>query len=441
MEKITNEKKPRNPRGQLSDFVLKILAIIIAVIIWFALSITQYPTVNKTIINVPVDFSMSGTTAESKGLSALGYKDISVDVEIQGMNYEIGAYTANDLVATVNLDSVTREGTYDLEINVKSAHSADKCTIVSVDPETVEVKFDRIDSAKFPVSVSAPNVSAADGYTLKEIVSSPAEIEIQGPENELERIDKVVAVYAENMTLSEDASVSTDSLLFYDADDNLLDSSNYTLSSKRLDLSFVVYRKVTAELSAEFINVPPDFDLDSLPYTIVPGTLQIITPQLDGPPTEDIKLSAVSLYDIARGKIFKSYIDEMLSSGEINQSGVEQVELSFNFSDYDQKTFQLPADQVTFINTPVGKSVSIDAEQIANVTIFGPKSAIDELKLSDLTAQIDLSDVSANGSVSHEIVIYSKKYHNVWNIGTHEAVITVNDRTVTSSQNSSGSKD
>ena len=68
-------------------------------------------------------FSLDGTQAKEKGLSALNYKDISVDVEIKGMNYEIGSYTAADLVATVNLDDVTKEGTYDLDIDVKSSHS------------------------------------------------------------------------------------------------------------------------------------------------------------------------------------------------------------------------------------------------------------------------------------------------------------------------------
>lgn len=53
-------------------------------------------------------FSLDGTQAKEKGLSALNYKDISVDVEIKGMNYEIGSYTAADLVATVNLDDVTK---------------------------------------------------------------------------------------------------------------------------------------------------------------------------------------------------------------------------------------------------------------------------------------------------------------------------------------------
>ena len=83
MEKVKKAKK-ENRHG--ADFGLRILSIIIAVIIWFALSITQYPTINKTITNVPVVFSLDGTQAKEKGLSALNYKDISVDVEIKGMN-------------------------------------------------------------------------------------------------------------------------------------------------------------------------------------------------------------------------------------------------------------------------------------------------------------------------------------------------------------------
>lgn len=431
MEKMTQEKKSEKrsggPRKELSDFVLKITAVIIAIIIWFALSITQYPTVNKTITNVPVDFSMHGTTAETKGLSALGYKDISVDVEIQGMNYEIGTYTASDLIATVNLDSVNKEGTYELDIDVRSSHSADKCSVISVTPETVEVKFDRIDSASFGLQISAPNVSAAEGYTLKESTTSPENIEVSGPENELERIDRVVAVYAESRVIDEDTTVSTDSLLFYDADDNLLDSSNYTLSAKKADINFVVYKKVTAQISVEYTDVPPGFDTSSLPLNINPESLSIITPQLDAASTEDIKLKAVSLYKLIPGQRNKFDIDSLLSAGEINQSGVDQIELSIDSNTYDKRTFQIPTKNIQYKNVPEGKEVAAESDQITNITMIGPKEYIEKLKVSDLTAEIDLSDISANGSISHEVVIYSGSYHNIWNIGTHEVVINVSD--------------
>ena len=49
MEKVKKAKK-ENRHG--ADFGLRILSIIIAVIIWFALSITQYPTINLSLIHI-----------------------------------------------------------------------------------------------------------------------------------------------------------------------------------------------------------------------------------------------------------------------------------------------------------------------------------------------------------------------------------------------------
>ncbi len=439
MEKEVKNKNKNTKGGVLSDFAMRILSVVIAVIIWFALSITQFPTTTKTITKIPVDFSMSDTTAEAKGLSALGYKDITVDVEIQGMNYEIGTYTENDLVASVNLDEVTKAGTYQLDIDVKSAHATDRCKILSVTPSTVEVKFDQIDTISMDISVSAPNVSAEEGYTLWETSVQPGSIQISGPENELEKIARVEAVYSDVQTLSDDFTVTTDTLLLYDDQNNLLGSSDYTIENTLVNIKFVVYKKVTSTLVPQFTNQPPNFDISSLPITLSADTIQLITPQLDASSTEELMLSPISMYDITRGKTFKTDISSLLSSGEINQSGIEQVELSIDLSGYSTATFSIPAANVKFVNLPVGKTAKLDNEQIMNVTLIGPSEVIEKLKLKHLVAEIDLSDVSANGSISHEVKIYSDRFNNIWNIGTHEAVLTVSDISAANSSASDSS--
>lgn len=439
MEKTVKTKKTRTTGGALSDFALRILSLAIAVIIWFALSITKFPTFTKTVLNVPVDFSMTGTTAESKGLNAMNFSDMTVDVEIEGMNYEIGTYTANDLVATVNLDEVTKQGTYKLAIDVRSSHSTDQCKILSINPSTVEVKFDLIDTVSIPVTVSAPNVSAAEGFMLKETKVQPKNIEVSGAENELERIARIEAEYSDSLSLSEDQTVTTSTLKFYDEDDNLLNTENYTIADKLVSIEYVVYKKVTASFMPQFTDVPPGFDIGSLPVTLSQESIQIISPSLQAEPEEEMRLNAISFYDITQGAVFKTDISTLLSIGEVNQSGIEQVEVGFDLDGYLTKTFTIPAKNVTFINQPAGKTVTVDTEQIAGVTIIGPGDIVMELKRSDLKAVIDLSDVSANGSVSHEVKIYSDTYNKVWNIGTHEVVITMSDRAADSSSRSDSS--
>ena len=82
MEKI---KKVLPPKNHESDFVLRILAVVIAIIIWVVLSITQYPTTTIQIANVPVVFALDGTKANDKSLSPINLpNNLTVNVEIKG---------------------------------------------------------------------------------------------------------------------------------------------------------------------------------------------------------------------------------------------------------------------------------------------------------------------------------------------------------------------
>ncbi|MBR1864696.1 MAG: hypothetical protein IJ806_11485, partial [Ruminococcus sp.] len=264
-----------------TDLSLRILAFTIAVIVWFILSITQYPTVTKTIKDIRVEFNMAGTAAEEKGLEALNYKDITVDVEIKGMNYEIGNYDANDLIATVNLDSVTKEGKYMLDIDVRSVHTTDRCTVVSVTPETHEVEFDRITQKTLQVTAEAPLITAEDGYTLKDKTVSPAEITVEGPKKDLDKISSVSARISKSKKISEDTDMAADDLVFYDEDDAKADTSKFTvIGSSDYTVEFQVYKKKTINLNVGITGAPQDFDISSLPMSLSEDSISVITPHL-----------------------------------------------------------------------------------------------------------------------------------------------------------------
>ena len=403
MEKVKKAKK-ENRHG--ADFGLRILSIIIAVIIWFALSITQYPTINKTITNVPVVFSLDGTQAKEKGLSALNYKDISVDVEIKGMNYEIGSYTAADLVATVNLDDVTKEGTYDLDIDVKSSHSTDKVTVVSVNPDTVSVEFDRLTTKTIPLTAEAPLISAEEGYILKETTTSPSEITVEGPKNDLDNISKAVAQISKSKKISEDTTINTQDIVFYDDDDNVVDPSKIEVKdTKSVDVNFVIYKKKTAKLKVDISNCTDNFDVSS--------------------DTETLTIGSIKLSEINLAKVFSFKIP--LNSGEINMNGDENVRVSFDSEGYTSKEFTITSDHIIATGKPSGKSTEIETKKLTNVKVYGPEDVINNLKDSDLYAEVNLSDIIDSGSYAREAIIYSPTYNNVWGFGKNEIQIVVSD--------------
>lgn len=407
-----------------SDLGQRILAIALAIIIWMILSITQYPTISKTVSSVPVDLTLTGTIAEEKGLSALNFKDMTVDVIIEGMNYEIGSYAASDLTATVDVSSVTKKGTYKLDIDVKSAHSADKVSILSITPETVEVQFDAITSKEFDLSPSAPNISAEDGYSLGTVSCAPDKISITGADNDLSKIAKAYAVVDNSMSLSEDRNMTTNKIVLFDKNDNELDSSLYQFPDEEYTLSFPIFKKKTGNLKVDFTGVPAGFDMSALKYSISDNPIALLTSDLDDKNEEDITVGSIPLSELDLEKIYT--FDIPFSAGETSAEGITSVKVTFDKEGFTSKSFSIPKSQFEVLNNPSGKKVSFDTGKLTDVVIYGPENVISKLKADDLTAQIDLSDIGTSaGSMIKNATIYSSKYRNVWCVGTNEIQITI----------------
>ncbi|MBQ8107386.1 MAG: hypothetical protein IJ129_01400, partial [Ruminococcus sp.] len=338
MEKVKtgSAKKKGSLKDKGTNLSLKILALIIAVISWFVLSITQYPTVTRTITNVHVDFNMEGTKAQEKGLEALNYKELTVDVEISGMNYEIGSYSNNDLTATVDLDEVTKAGTYTLDIDVKSTHSTDRCTVLSVSPETITVSFDKITTKVIDVTTEAPEVTAADGYTLKESKISPEQVTIEGPEKVIEKIDRAAARITQSQQLSQDTVINTSDVVFYDSSDNIADTSTFSIKGeKSFDVDFVIYKKKTLEINVDISRTPIGFDKSSVPMILSDDSVYVITPDYDDEEVEQVTLGNIPLNQIDLNKTFDFKVET--DEKEVNVHSIETVTVSFDSEGYTSR--------------------------------------------------------------------------------------------------------
>ncbi len=418
------QDKPKRKRHG-ADFGLRIIAIIAAIIVWFILAITQYPTINRTINDVPVNLSLDNTIAKEKGLSALNFKDLKVDVEIKGMNYEIGNYKSSDLVATVDVSKVTKEGQYVLDIDVKSAHSSDNCTIVSVSPSTIAVEFDRITEKKLPIEIESPYISAADGFTLKDATVSPNEITIQGPENSLAKVTRAVAKINMTSKLSEDTSIKADAIILYDKDNNTVTDSSITRDTDQVFMAnFIVYKKKTLKLKVDITGAPENFDVSSLPITYSQQEITIITPKLNDSDVETITVGSLPLSQIRLG--LEQTYDIPLSAGEVNNSGDSKVTITIDSQDYTTNIYKV--SQIIPKNKPEGKQVDIETVSLPTVTIIGPKQELDALQPNDLVASVDLSDITKDGSYSKVAMVSISGHRSVWCFGTNEVQVVVSEK-------------
>ena len=420
MEKI---KKFKSLIDFESDLFVRILAVIIAVIVWVVLSITKYPTTTLKIASVPVIFSLDGTKAEANGLRAVGYNDITTMVEIQGMKYEIGGYTNKDIIASVNVDQVTKEGTYSLKISAVPASTSDQCKVLSCSPDTVDVTFEHYGQETFPITAQAHSVTAADDLVIRHTTVSPSEVTITGSDENLNKIEKVVANISDSKELSENTTLSTSDLVFYDKYNKRLSSEDYTVDNKNFDVIFTLFKQVNAELSIDFEDTPPGFDLNSLPYSLSEDNVQIWTSDLDAKSDTKKTLGSISLKDVNLEKSYEFNIP--LDSGEENAGESDKIQVTFDGSGYTSKEINLSKSSFTFVNKSTGKNVTVSSPNAIKPVIYGPESVISELEASDLTAEINLNNISKSGDYTLPITIYAKKYNTVWCYGTYKARVII----------------
>ena len=127
-----------------NNMAIVIYAVIISVILWFVISITIYPTTPKTFNNVPLDIDITGTSAESNGLSVIDSSTEKVNVTIMGNRSRIGNLKAEDLVAKAVVENVNEAGEKNLKINVFCKDSNVNFEITDIKPSTVNFIFLRI---------------------------------------------------------------------------------------------------------------------------------------------------------------------------------------------------------------------------------------------------------------------------------------------------------
>ena len=204
-----------------------IYSVLIAIIAWFIISITVYPTTPKTLSNIPVEVDITGTSAEENGLSVISYETKKVTVTIQGNRSSIGSLSADDLVASAVVENVTSAGEKYLKINVISKKSDVKFDVTSVSPSTMAVMFDKIDTREFELSVEAPNIKAVEGLYMDngDFKCTPNVIEVSGPSTQLDKIDKAAVIVNNEQELDTAYTFHSSEVVLYDKNESKIDTT------------------------------------------------------------------------------------------------------------------------------------------------------------------------------------------------------------------------
>ena len=386
MSKKTNLSKIGNSR-----VLWIIVSIVLAFFLWVYVTIDE-GEYTETFDGVKVVYNGEEALREAQGLIVTELSRNDVSVTLKGSRREIAKLKKTDIQAVIDLSTISRPGTntnYYYSISFLKDVDENFVSVESQMPRTVSFTVDRY-SYKYVEVKGVFNGSVAEGFKadVSDMQFEPATIRISGPEEEISAVDSALVVLERN-----------------DVDGTIRADIGYTLQDRNGDtiqLGTMVTDTDTVNVTlpvAAVKTVPLVVDLVHGAGTTEANVKLVCEPQeilISGDPNLLKGINRITLDTLDLTEFNSTYEETyqiILPNDVINESGVNEAKVNVKLTGLLTK--RMSVTNLVPTNVPEGYVAEVTTKSI-DVTLRAPESVINEIKSSNLSAILDLSDYSGN---------------------------------------------
>ena len=419
--------------GKLFDnkTFLKIFSIVLAAVCWLIVvkTINRYTSWNFS--NVSVDTAAHQADVLTPiGLNIVEGAHQKVSVRIYGDRDVLSRLNiSQDILVTADLTgaNIVEPGVYENVRLVGTDVNRKGLRFESISPDTVTLRVDRLSTKKFPVTTNVEGLKIPEEYLGSATIVSPQEIQITGPDADIQRIARCVAFARFENPLTKTTTVKS-KVVLYDSEGNEINSDLLTISSQTADLTIPVNKQKRVPVKFEYLDVPDGFPLYRLEDILSQGFLDIAGPENLIDSYDVYNLGYVNVNEISKDKVFIFTVS--LPNGFINVSNVDTISLEFDLEEAEEAVFAIPGENIIIKNIPTGYNATVTSTTITGVQMIGDRDVLEMLTGQEIVAEIDLlvQDVSP-GSYSLPVRISVPNKGFVWAVGKYTVVINMKEKT------------
>lgn len=379
---------------------MRILAVVIAILIWIIVVNVSDPIIESTYPGIPVEIINADTiTKQNKTYDILNDTD-SISVTLSAKRSISDLLGRDNIKATADLANLDMEkGT--VRIKLETNKYNDKIESIKAKNDILEVSIENLMRKQFAIT-SQVNGEPSDGYVIGDTVLDQNVVTVQGPESIVSQIDKAVV---EASVAGMSTSISTTSTIrYYDADGNQLDSARLSgnISSVNLKVDVLATKMLgfrfntTGELDPDYAiagDITSDID-----EVLVAGKSSIVTN------TSAIAIPASAIDIEGKRETFSLTIDVTKYLPDT---------LKLIDEDFDGKiTVTVPIEKMQSKEVEVAKSnITIsgydeDTQTVAlvgtgiNVGIKGLAADIQDMKKNAIKGEIDVASYMEDNNLT-----------------------------------------
>lgn len=420
-----------------TNFSLAMYSIIIAILVWFAVSLTLYPSVPKTIQKVSLDLPIGTTATYDSTLNVISCDVEDVKVKVIGSRTQIANIDSDTLTAYVDIDNVYSAGKKNLPIKVKSTNGIE-FEVESIEPSTAEVVFDKYESAQFPVLPKIPNVKFNDNKTINstEFSCEPNMVTITGPSSQIKKINTVYASSNREMVLDSSYALSSDEIQLYAEDGTVIDSSAMTFDNTSFLINIPVLTVKEVGVTVQIVNAPSNFDQSCLNLKLSADTIKIASKNSQTEIPDKLEIGKIILSDITPDYSRTFDLSTVLEAqGCINMSDITSITVTVDSENLSTKQITLDQSRVNIINAPNnGYDYKVITPNL-NIEIVGESDVIDKITSNDIIGDVNLLNANiTEDQFIYDVIFSCPKYDNVWAITNYKVSIQRTPKETSSSE-------
>ncbi len=372
-------------RASLTNNIdLKIIAVIIAAIVWLAVINISDPEKTLVIYSVPITMTDEESITD-QGMVYTVESSQYVNITISGKRSVVSELSADDFTATASLAELSKVNAVPVEVSAANRAVENRITIEKQSVQSVTVSIENIEEQEYNIEVEFSG-DADDGYVAGNYSLSKNTVNIQAPTSVLDKISRVVAtcdLNGQNSDISQSCK-----LILYDKRGNEVQDKNISLSNKKVDIYVNILKEKEVAIHVETTGTPADG------YRMADISLSQNTVKIVG--AEEL-LEDIDSVEVAEGVDISNQAENVTQTIDLSEylpegvsiDGDNEIQVTVEIEELVTKTLRIKTSDLNVENLGDNLEVRYPADTIT-VELRGEKDVIDQITEQDLNATINL---------------------------------------------------
>lgn len=380
----------------LHNTALKIASLLLAFVIWFIVVLVGDPQDTRPYSNIQVKLVNTELLEEQDKVYEILDRTDVVRVMVTAPTSVFQSLRSSDIIAEADVSKLTDINTIAITYSTQNADL--EGISFEGDHEVVRLNVEDRDSKWIRIGYQTTG-NAAEGYIVGNVTTDQTLINISGPKS---AVSQVASAYAELNVEGATNNISANvDIYLRDAEGNRITSHRVEMSADHLLMTAEILATKEVPIEAAIMGEPGEGYMVVDNWTLSQNSVLIAgTPaNLANVNKITIPSEKLDITGITENKTFSVNLKDCLPGAvrlaESDFSG--RISVDVRIGQTRERTLDIPAENITFINLPEGFEVSVvrDEEGKADpipIRVDGLRESVNELRANNIQGTADIAD-------------------------------------------------